>query len=432
VSTAGCAIDFGTSNSSVALLGAAVAHEAAPEGFRLVALEDMHTAIPTAVFFSAEDGSRAFGRAAVQAHVEGHEGRLMRSIKSILGSDLIERSTEVGPGFMVKYLDVVTAFLRHLRQRATAAAGMPVGRVVIGRPVFFVDDDRVRDAQAERTLEAAARSAGFTDIGFQFEPIAAALDFERTVSRETLVLVADIGGGTSDFSVVRVGPDQRAKVDRSADVLASHGVHVAGTDFDREVNLAAIMPLLGFGSEGRSESGASVRVPGSIYHALATWHLINTVYLPNRLIELRQMASLYVDPRMHRRLMTVLEHRLGHALAAMAEAAKIDVSMQGQAAIDLAMVEAGLAGTFDAVRQQAALAACIERIVGAARQAITQAGLRASDIDALYFTGGSTALVALSAAVASVVPHAAQVDGDRFTSVASGLALDAARRFGPG
>jgi hypothetical chaperone protein len=116
----------------------------------------------------------------------------------------------------------------------------------------------------------------------------------------------------------------------------------------------------------------------------------------------------------------------------MAEAAKIDVSMQGQAAIDLAMVEAGLAGTFDAVRQQAALAACIERIVGAARQAITQAGLRASDIDALYFTGGSTALVALSAAVASVVPHAAQVDGDRFTSVASGLALDAARRFGPG
>ena len=432
MSTAACAIDFGTSNSSVALLGATAGGGAPPEGFRLVELEATHTAIPTAVFFSGEDGSRAFGRAAVQAHVEGHEGRLMRSIKSILGSDLIERSTEVGPGFMVKYLDVVVAFLRHLRQRATEAAGGPVERAVIGRPVFFVDDDRARDAQAERTLEAAARSAGFSEVAFQFEPIAAALDFERSVARETLVLVADIGGGTSDFSVVRVGPGQRGKVDRSADVLASHGVHVAGTDFDREVNLAAIMPMLGLGSEGRSESGASVHVPNAIYHALSTWHLINTVYLPNRLIELRQMASLYVDQNMHRRLMTVLEHRLGHSLAAMAEAAKIDVSMHGRAAIDLSMVEAGLAGDFDAVRQQAALAGSIERIVAAARLAIAQAGLSPANIDALYFTGGSTALAALSGAIAAVVPDAAQVEGDRFTSVASGLAVDAARRFGPG
>jgi hypothetical chaperone protein len=354
----------------------------------------------------------------------------MRSIKSILGSDLIDRTTEVGPGFMVKYLDVVVAFLRHLRQRASQAAGTPVERAVIGRPVFFVDDDPGRDALAERTLAAAARTAGFTEVAFQFEPIAAALDFERTVSRETLVLVADIGGGTSDFSVVRVGPKQRKRVDRSADVLASHGVHVAGTDFDREVNLAAIMPLLGLGSEGRSESGASIRVPNAIYHALSTWHLINTVYLPNRLIELRQMASLYVDQRLHRRLMTVLECRLGHALAAMAEAAKIDVSMHGVARIDLSMVEDALAGSFDAVRQQAALSESICRIAGAARQAIEQAGLSPSKIDALYFTGGSTALQSLAQAIGAVVPDAAQVDGDRFTSVVSGLAVDATRRFG--
>ena len=428
MSTAGCAIDFGTSNSSVALLGA-TRDDLAQEAFRLVALEGTHTAIPTAVFFSGEDGSRAFGRAAVQAHVEGVEGRLMRSIKSILGSDLIDRTTEVGPGFMVKYLDVVVVFLRHLRQRASQAAGTPVERAVIGRPVFFVDDDPERDALAERTRAAAARTAGFTEVAFQFEPIAAALDFERTVSRETLVLVADIGGGTSDFSVVRVGPKQRKQVDRSADVLASHGVHVAGTDFDREVNLAAIMPLLGLGSEGRSESGASIRVPNAIYHALSTWHLINTVYLPNRLIELRQMASLYVDQRLHRRLMTVLECRLGHALAAMAEAGKIDVSMHGAARIDLSMVEDALAGSFDAVRQQAALSESICRIAGAARQAIEQAGLSPSKIDALYFTGGSTALQSLANAIGAVVPDAAQVDGDRFTSVVSGLAVDATRRF---
>ncbi len=436
VSAAGCAIDFGTSNSSVALVGGAApssARRAAAAtqspAFCLVSLEDGQSAIPTAVFFNGEDGSREFGRAAVQAYVDGHDGRLMRSIKSILGSDLIERTTEVGPGIVVRYLDVVIAFLRHLRQRAEAQCGAPLERVVIGRPVFFVDDDPERDATAQRTLEAAARAAGFREIAFQFEPIAAALDFERTVARETRVLVADIGGGTSDFSVVRVGPGQRGKIDRSGDVLANHGVHVAGTDFDREVNLAAIMPSLGLGSQGRSESGAAVRVPNAIYHALATWHLINTAYTPNRLIELRQMASLYVDQRMHRRLLTVLGHRLGHGLAALAEAAKIDVALQGEATIDLALVEAALDASFDSARQQRALAGSIARIAQAAGVAIKQAGLQPAQIDALYFTGGSTGLGSLAEAIGAVVPDARRVAGDRFTSVTSGLAVHAAACF---
>jgi hypothetical chaperone protein len=440
VLSAGCAIDFGTSNSAVALLrdaqrGAASATTTATatttgsRAFELVRLEGEATSIPTAVFFSGEDGSREFGRAAVQAHVDGHEGRLMRSIKSILGSDLIERTTEVGPGIVVRYMEVVVAFLRHLRQRAEAQGGARIERAVIGRPVFFVDDDPVRDAIAERTLEAAARSAGFSEVSFQFEPIAAALDFEGTVTRETLVLVADIGGGTSDFSVVRVGPALRDKVDRSGDVLASHGVHVAGTDFDREVNLAAIMPALGFGSEGRSESGASVRVPNAIYHALSTWHLINTVYVPNRLIELRQMSSLYVDQRMHQRLMAVLQHRLGHTLSALAETAKIEVATRGEARIDLALIEPLLETSFDATRQARALAEAIERIADAARTALAQAGIKPTRIDALYFTGGSTGLGILTDAISAVVPRATRAAGDRFTSVTRGLAVDAARRF---
>ncbi|MBC7779321.1 MAG: Hsp70 family protein [Proteobacteria bacterium] len=433
----GCAIDFGTSNSSVALVrgggeparGATHRQSFDLSPVELVALDAEQTAIPTAVFFNGEDGAREFGRAALQAYVDGHDGRLMRSIKSILGSDLIERTTEVGPGVVVRYFDVVVAFLQHLRLRAEVCLGAPIGRAVIGRPVFFVDDDPARDAQAQRTLASAATVAGFREVEFQFEPIAAALDYERTVSRETLVLVADIGGGTSDFSVVRVGPLLRDKVDRSADVLANHGVHVAGTDFDREVNLAAIMPSLGLGSPGRSESGTIVRVPNAIYHALATWHLINTVYVPNRLIELRQMASLYVDAQMHRRLMTVLEHRLGHALAASAEAAKIEVALHDRTTIDLAAIETGLAIDFDARRQQHALSASIGRIANAARVVIDRAGLAPAQIDALYFTGGSTGLDVLTEAVGAVVPGAERVAGNRFTSVVSGLAVDARRRF---
>jgi hypothetical chaperone protein len=390
--------------------------------------------MPTAVFFSAEDGSRVFGRAAVQAYVDGYDGRLMRSIKSILGSDLMERTTEVGLGLSVKYLDVVIAYLRQLKLQTERHIGQDIDRAVIGRPVFFVDGDPVRDARAEATLAKAASAVGFREVAFQFEPIAAALDFEQSVGHETLVLIADIGGGTSDFSVVRVGPGRQAEASRAQDILANHGVHVAGTDFDREVNVAAIMPVLGLGSASRSHaSGGSgdgpSRVPSATYFDLATWHLINTVYTPNRLIELRQMASMYADKTFHRRLLRVIEKRLGHALAALAEAAKIDVAETGEAAIDMSVVEDALMTSFTATQQRDALALEMNKIVAAARETVRLAGLRAEDIGALYFTGGSTGFAALADAIAATVPSAKRVAGDRFTSVVSGLGVHARRRF---
>jgi hypothetical chaperone protein len=390
--------------------------------------------MPTAVFFSAEDGSRLFGRAAVQAYVDGYDGRLMRSIKSILGSDLMERTTEVGLGLSVKYIDVVVAYMRQLKQQAERHLGREVECAVIGRPVFFVDGDSTRDARAEATLATAASAVGFREVAFQFEPIAAALDFEQSVERETLVLIADIGGGTSDFSVVRVGPGRGAQASRASDILANHGVHVAGTDFDREVNVAAIMPVLGLGSASRSHASRGIadgpsRVPSATYFDLATWHLINTVYTPNRLIALRQMASMYADKTFHRRLLTVVEKRLGHALAALAESAKIEVAETGRAAIDLAVVEAALSTSFSAEQQRAALTMEMNKIVAAARETMRLAGISAGDIRALYFTGGSTGFAALTDAIAATVPAAKRVAGNRFTSVVNGLGVYAARQF---
>ena len=162
--------------------------------------------MPTAVFYSDDDGSRRFGRAAIAAYVDGYEGRLMRSIKSILGSDLMDETTELASGLQIRYVDVVIAYLRHIKQLAEKHWQRPIDRAVIGRPVFFVDDDPRRDAKAQQTLFEAAHAAGIAHVEFQFEPIAAALDYEsrlRASDGERLVLVADIGGGTSDFSVVR-------------------------------------------------------------------------------------------------------------------------------------------------------------------------------------------------------------------------------------
>jgi hypothetical chaperone protein len=424
-----CAIDFGTSNSAVAVPDAA-------GGTRLVELEPGHSTMPTAVFYFVDgpehDGPpRAFGRAAIAAYVDGLDGRLMRSMKSILGSSLIEQTTDVGGGRGVKYLDIVAGYLRHLKRRAEAATGTTIDRAVLGRPVFFVDDDPQRDAQAQAALESAARAVGFRELQFQYEPIAAAFDYEQGIRREERVLVADIGGGTSDFSVVRVGPQRAVRVDRKDDILANHGVHIAGTDFDRRVELAAILPPFGYGAFGSSIAGAPPReVPSGVYFDLATWHLINTVYSPQRVAELRSLRGFYADLRQHDRLMIVVEERLGHELAARAEGAKIAVAEGGATTIDLSHVERGLAVPLDEGQALQALEADLTRIVAAARETVEMAGLGVDTIDALYFTGGSTGLRVLAQRIAAAFPAARAVVGDRFASVASGLGVFARRRFG--
>lgn len=417
-----CAIDFGTSNSAIAI--------PLDQHMRLVELEAGFRAMPTAVFYNAEDESRSFGREAVAAYVDGFDGRLMRSIKSILGSDLMDQATEIGHGITIKYIDVVIGYLKHLKRVAEAQHGAPLARVIIGRPVWFVDGDADRDRKAQDSLATAARAAGFSEAAFQLEPIAAALDYESTIDEEQIVMVADIGGGTSDFSLVRVGPLHHAKVDRQEDILANHGIHVAGTDFDHSVNLAAIMPALGYGSHGPAHGKRpGRRVPGKIYFDLSTWHLINTVYSHNRVIELREMISMYGDLEKFNRLMTVVTKRLGHQLAAQAERAKIDIATVGHADIDLDMVEENLRATFDEAAQSAALDHQVMRIVGTADETLKLAGVAADRVGAVYFTGGSTGLTFLADRIASRFPQARRVAGDRFSSVASGLGIYAQRRY---
>jgi hypothetical chaperone protein len=427
-----CAIDFGTSNSGIAV----------PQpggGVRLLEIEPGRPTMPTAVFYATEGLAphepprRIYGRAAIAAYVEGLEGRLMRSMKSILGSTLAEQQTDLGAGHTVRYLDVVAGYLRHLKDHAQALTGHSLDRCVVGRPVFFVDDDPKRDAKAQAALEAAAKAVGFADVSFQYEPIAAALDYERQINSEQIVLVADIGGGTSDFSLVRVGPKRLLRVERRDDILANHGVHVAGTDFDRHIELACLLPVCGYKSLGPAQRGQRPReVPNRVYFDLATWHLINTVYAPQRVLELSRMRSFYADPLLHARLMRVVERRLGHALAALAEQAKIDVSaLAADSTLHVAMdaVEQDLSVSLLPAQAAAAIETDIERIINAARDTLRMASLAPEEVDVIYLTGGSTGLSVLAERLGQVCPQANTVHGDRFASVAQGLGLHAQRWF---
>ncbi|MCX7061487.1 MAG: Hsp70 family protein [Gammaproteobacteria bacterium] len=415
--TAYAAIDFGTSNSA-----ACVGDGQRPA--QLVPLEGDRETLPTAVFFNADEHSIAYGRQAIAEYQAGYGGRLMRSLKSLLGSELINETTII-EGQPVAYRDIISRFLAHLKRTAEAAAGTELTRVVLGRPVHFVDDNPERDQLAEITLQEVAEAVGFRDVRFQYEPIAAALDYERTLVRDTVVLVADIGGGTSDFSVVRLGPGRARNLDRSNDVLANGGVHIAGTDFDQYLSLRSAMTCLGLGAPGRNGK----QVPSQIYFELSTWHQINFLYTRKALASAQTLDIFYDQPVHHQRLMKVLREREGHRIAGLVEDAKVAVADGGATRLELGFIEDALGIDIDGALLSRSITPGIAKIVQTALATVDDAGLEAEQIDAIYFTGGSTGIRALRDALSAAFTRAETVNGDPFASVARGLGVYAGRLF---
>lgn len=404
-------LDFGTSNSAMAFVGA--------DGLaRAVPLEGEEPTLPTAVFFNAEERSIHFGREAIALYLAGVDGRLMRSLKSLLGSSLLEERTRVPEG-MVSFRDVIARFIREMRERACRRLGRDVRRVVLGRPVHFVDEDPQRDARAQQALVQAATQAGFEEVSLELEPIAAAFDYERRVSRETVVLIVDIGGGTSDFTVVRLGPERAQRRDRADDILATTGVHIGGTDYDRRLSVERVMPLLGLKHQGPTGR----EVPSGVFFDLSTWHLINWLYTPVAMRRAEDLRVDYADTKLHDRLMKVLRERYGHRIASEVEQAKIRTSTDdAPTRIELSFIEAQLAAPLAAADTARDLDALLREVVACGQDCVRRAGLEAGRLDGLYLTGGSSALRPFQQLLREAFPQSALIVGDLFGGVASGLA----------
>ncbi|WP_326536465.1 Hsp70 family protein [Pseudorhodoferax sp.] len=412
-------IDFGTSNSAVATVG----HDGLAQA---LAMEGAATTLPTAVFYNTEEGQRHFGRDAVAQYLAGLEGRLMRSLKSVLGSALMQETTAIGDQ-LVRFQDVVALFLSELATRAERQLGARPRRVVLGRPVHFVDDDPARDRQAEDSLRAAARTAGFDEIAFQFEPIAAALDYERRIAAEALVLVADIGGGTSDFTVVRLSPGRRLDAERGHDVLATRGVHIGGTDFDQRLNLARVMPALGLGHHGPDGR----EVPSRVFFELSSWHLIHWLSGAKAQREARALRINYSDLRLHDRLLRVLTEGLGHHVAEVVEQAKIETSRRAATAtMALDFVERGMQVPLTPAQLADELQGLLAQVVACAQDCVSAAGIAPQDLQAIYLTGGSSALQPFQDALRAGFAGVSLVEGDLFGGVAAGLAYQARTLYG--
>ncbi len=408
-----CAIDFGTSNSALA-----ICKNDLPT---LVALEEQSTNLPTALFYPQElEETTKIGRAAMQAYLNQEEGRLLRSIKSILGTSLMTANTEIAPGRVMNFTDIIADFLQRIKHRAEQKLDIKLEKVLLGRPAFFVDDDAEKDAQAQASLQQAAMLAGFNEVAFEFEPVAAALTFMYDANPGDVMLVADIGGGTSDFSVLHSSAE-------GSRILANYGVHVAGTDFDRKLSLATLMPLFGFGAT--NPNGRPV--PNSIHYDLATWHKVNPLYTQKNVAALHAHRDMYGSKTYFDRLYSVLQNKFGHQLLGEIENAKIAASKKSTHNFTLNDIEQALSLTISKSEVQDSIAQELDAICKAALHTTQIAGLKADDISAIFFTGGSTGLEELRNALKKTFPKARALQGERFESVASGLGIAAMELWAP-
>lgn len=402
-------LDFGTSNTAAAVLGAGRP--------RIIALEPGQDTMPTAIFLDFAARRTLYGRDAVAALIEGRDGRFMRALKSVLGTPLARERR----GFLnerLTLLDIVARFLSEVRARASADLGADVRAVVAGRPVHFHSADPGRDAQAAADLAECYAMAGFEQVRFLAEPEAAAL---AAGAGDGLSLIVDIGGGTSDFTLFQGGAGRMR-------VLASHGVRIGGTDFDKSLSLAHVMPLLGMGGELKNLLGKGRNnVPPALYLDLAAWEKIAFVYGAETLRDARQMLKQAVEPARMARLVTVLDMHLGHDLAFAVEAAKIAANGTGQGAIDLTAVEPGLLPLLSEGDLLGGLWPLVARIEEAAGRTVAMAGLTDDAVDRVILVGGSSLIGVVDRLVRARFRNAAFEYSEVFTAVVDGLALATAQ-----
>lgn len=406
-------IDFGTSNTAAGVMIDDRPH--------LIAVEPERTTLPTSVFFDYDRKVTTYGSEANAALIDGREGRFMRALKSVLGTSLMREKRQIAYERLT-LIEVVARFLRMLRDRAEAETGETYDVALSGRPVRFHSSDAARNAQAEVDLREAYMVAGYRDVAFMYEPEAAALA-SGPLEPGTLGLIVDIGGGTSDFSIFTRDGDQTR-------IIASHGVRVGGTDFDRAISIASVMPLLGRGAPVRNELGDGQHIaPNAIYNDLATWQKIPFVYTPENRRMAADYAKLGVNPGLFARLQTVLQMELGHDIAFAVEDGKIRLNAPdiAQTSIDLDLIAPNLTADLTKDAMAAILNDHATEIRRCAEETLAMAEITPEHIGKIVFVGGSSLLAVVANTMVAMFPHAALEQAEAFTAVADGLAIAAAK-----
>jgi hypothetical chaperone protein len=413
-------IDFGTSNSTVSYIGDGDA--------RMVDFEKDVTTMPTALFFHTEENGVKkilYGNDAIGAFLRKEDGRFMKSIKSILGTSLMGGDTRIN-NRLVNFDTIIGYFIAHLKSKLDSAARSNIESVVMGRPVKFNEIDGKLDSQAQDMLKQIAINSGFKFVEFQYEPIAAAFAHERDIKGEKLAIVVDIGGGTSDFSVIKLGDKLKDKTDRHDDILANTGVKAGGDIFDKNLSFNKFMPVLG---KNAVLGDKKLPMPAHIFFELSDWSSINFIYAPKTTKMIREIYSEADDKTKVGRLVELVVSQRAHELLRLAEQTKIALTSRDTVKTVLNPVKDKPEVITNCAEFDGYSKNIYDKIQSSLDECLSQAGKQGSDIGLVVLTGGSTEIIKIKNMVRAAFPNAEISDKNKMSSVGKGLAYDARRRF---
>jgi hypothetical chaperone protein len=419
-------IDFGTTNSSVALQ--------LPDGS--VRLAEFPTAIgptrssrsvlylqrkvesrkPAAVWSGPEAIERYLSKDTLDEEVQG---RLIQSLKSYLSSRNFTGTEIFGRNYRVE--DLVAKLLLDLRLRASASLGVEITRAVSGRPVSFVGAENEADNDfAEARLRSSFMQAGFTEVTFAMEPVAAAYAYAADVTLPQNVLIGDFGGGTTDFSLLRLGPGERT-------VLGTTGVGLAGDAFDAKIVRYLISPALGAGSMGRELNKLLPALPAWIYANLERWHTLSFLRTRNVTEILRSAQKRALEPQKIALLRAVVEHDLGYLLHQSVQRVKVELSSEFETEFVLNAENVHLRAPVTRTEFENWIAPDLQRMETSLDALLLATSVDVAQVDRVFLTGGTSLVPAVRRVFTSRFGEERVISGEAFTSVAHGLALMASK-----
>src|ERR1044071_7710719 len=415
-------LDFGTTNSAIAVAGS-------DRHATLATFADDLAAFRSVLYFPAKErGSpqqnteTKAGPEAINSYLDADtKGRLIVSIKSYLASSLFTSTNINGRNYTLE--DLIAIILRRLRMRVMDQFETAATRVVLGRPVRFAGADNPEDEQlALQRLQTAAKLAGFQQISFELEPVAAAYQYETQLDRDELVLIGDFGGGTSDFTLAQLGPGR--KKDGRSPVIGTSGGPIAGDTFDSRIMMRLVAPKLGLGSHYVS-LGKELPVPVWVYTQLSSWHHMFLLKDPKTMAVLREVKNQASEPTKVSALIQIITENLGYALYRAVEQTKVELTEKERADFLFTQSIVRLEDSLERWQFESWIQDEIQNIAACVRALLDQCGVKPADIDSIFLTGGSSFVPVVRRYFSRTFGANKLRSGEELTTVAKGLALRA-------
>ncbi|WP_316829929.1 Hsp70 family protein [Pedobacter aquatilis] len=407
-------IDFGTTNSALSIFD--------EEKKEIVST----ISIPSLIYFkhaltSADKGNYVVGEQAIEEYLnDGMKGRFIKSIKQILSRTTFTETRIQNKRYNAS--DLVTLILKDLKETADKITGVDCTKAIIGRPVFFDDDNTQKDTLAQSRLKKAAENAGFTNVRFQFEPIGAAFAYEKTITKKEKVLVADLGGGTTDFTYLILDPEKVGSKDRKNDMIASGGIYIGGDSLDSAFMWEKGTPYFGKNTKYEATRGQILNVPKSLFANICSWDKMN--FFNGQKIQ-KDIDDYYYfsgKDRNFKNLITLIENNLGYSVFQSIEKTKIELSDMESSIFKYNNMGIEIDETITIPEYDEVIAKDVQRINEYLDKFLETYQINHLEIDCLFMTGGTSMVKAIQSLFRNKFPHIPLNSGDNFKSVAKGLA----------